>query len=115
MSIGEWLAGGFLALLMLVGLPGVVRLWRGPVDAWLKPQNWWPYSRRAWVRWIKAGPTLYATGLFMILCLPIGIYVSTLAGLILAFLFMAGFVTALCIMFFNRPIYLIPPPLRSKN
>ena len=108
-----WLAEGFLLLLMCLGGPTLIRLWRGELDA-SNPPSGWPYSRNTWRRCIRAAPAMAVTG-YLLFLVPIGFLFSTTIGLTVTFLWVLAFLHGLSVFLFKRPAFLVPPSLRSEG
>ncbi len=105
-----WLAEGFLIVLICLGLPALIRLWRGQTDP-SDPPKGWPYSRRTWERCVKAAPAMAVSGYLLVL-VPVAFLLSDVIGIMVTVLWILAFLIGLSVFLFNRPLTVIPPSLR---
>lgn len=87
---------------------------------WLpvKPPEWWPYSKKGWLKWARAMPTFIsytfpgAVGAILVEYGDPSNSMITAVIFSFGFLMFSGFILGLIVAFIGRPKLLIPPHLR---
>ena len=114
MSSTDWEIYGIFAFLFVVAIPTMLRVCRGDIRNYEKPQSWWLYSPKAWKRFVASWPVLYLVVLGMITTLGLTEVNYGLAEVVALATAVLGF-CGLAIIFFGHPRFLIPRTLRAKT
>ena len=116
-----WIVFAGFAVLVLAAVRGLVYIWRGKSTVWDHRPAWWPWGEqafRAWVRVMPIGVATLAVLDAIYLAKGLGVYdaegVVYWAGAALALSLLALFLLATTVAFYNRPSWVVPPPLRDE-
>lgn len=125
MSLTGLISFGLLALLGLVALPQIPRLWRHETTFYDRVPSWWAGGERGWSAWVR---TLPVGACLAYLAILMGLYLAVISpalklsrqvDLIAIWVFLVVFFTIFAVMcsvfLFNWPKFLVPKHLREDK